>query len=341
MLKPNILRHSTATESDGRRRDITRVTQEQLIFIVTILLVIIAAGTLPAFRTVGNIISLINNVSIVGIAALGGGLVIIARGLDISQVASMVLGPALALKLVTVGLPTTIALVAGLGATLGLGVANGFVIAFIEMPALFATLASNLLIYGVVALLLTQSQVVVYVPQHFHALLIAGSKIGNVPVPIILFLGAALIVYLILGHTRIGRLIYAHGDNPVAAREIGISVRVLTIVEYVISAVLAYIAGLALMGVLATVNTQVITGSMIFDIILIAVVGGISLFGGRGSVISVLVGALLIGVVLNIMTLLNFNNDLQNIIRGLVLLGAIVIDNRLHPRDEETARQGE
>lgn len=328
-------------QAETLRSRLSKVTQEQIVLGVTIMLIALSIVTLPAFRTVGNIISLLNNVSIVGIAALGGGLVIIARGLDISQVGSMVLGPAVALSLVQAGHSTPLALSFGLAATLLLGIVNGFVIAFIEMPALFATLATNLITYGVIAVFLTQSQVVVYVPQHFHALLFAGTKIGPLPIPIILFAISAVIVSIGLRYTRIGRLIYAHGDNPVAAREIGISIRVLTIFEYMLSAALAYVAGLALMGVIATVNTQVVTGSMIFDIILIAVVGGISLFGGRGGVWSIIVGALLIGVVLNMMTLLNFSNDLQNIIRGLVLLGAIVIDNRLHPRDEETARQGE
>lgn len=333
--------HLTTPHAGAIKHRLGRVSQEQLIAIVTVILVVIAASTLPNFRTGGNIISLVNNVSIVGIAALGGGLVIIARGLDISQVASMVLGPALALSMTHAGFASPVALLAGLGATLLLGFANGVIVAFVEMPALFATLATNLLMYGVVALFLTQSQIVVYVPQSLAGLLIAGKKVGVFPVPVLIFIGAAIIVHMFLSGTRLGRFIYAHGDNPIAAREIGIPVRSLTILEYCISSTLAYIAGVALMGVIATVNTQVITGSMIFDIILIAVVGGISLFGGRGSVISVVVGALLIGVVLNIMTLLNFNNDLQNIVRGLVLLVAIVIDNRLHPRDEETARQGE
>src|SRR5690606_33418483 len=124
-------------------------------------------------------------------------------------------------------------------------------------------------------------------------------------------------------------------------REMGIAVRALTVFEYVFSANIACFAGLVLMASLSSIDTQMAGGSMIFDIILVAVLGGVSLVGGRGGVFSVIAGALLVGVLVNGMTLMNLNNDIQNIGRGLVLLGAIVLDNRLHPRDEETVRQGE
>jgi ribose transport system permease protein len=88
-------------------------------------------------------------------------------------------------------------------------------------------------------------------------------------------------------------------------------------------------------------NTQVINSTLIFDVILVVVLGGVSLVGGRGSVLSVLVGTALIGTLLNGMTILNLDTNVQNIVKGAVLLAAILLDNRLHPRDEETARQGD
>jgi ribose transport system permease protein len=91
----------------------------------------------------------------------------------------------------------------------------------------------------------------------------------------------------------------------------------------------------------ASMNTQVINSTLIFDVIMVVVLGGVSLVGGRGSVGSVLAGTALIGTLLNGMTILNLDNNIQNIVKGAVLLGAILLDNRLHPRDEETARQGD
>ena len=91
----------------------------------------------------------------------------------------------------------------------------------------------------------------------------------------------------------------------------------------------------------ASMNTQVINSTLIFDVILVVVLGGVSLVGGRGSVLSVLAGTALMGTLLNGMTILNLDNNVQNIVKGGVLLAAILLDNRLHPRDEETARQGD
>ncbi|TAM36098.1 MAG: ABC transporter permease [Burkholderiaceae bacterium] len=320
-----------------------RLSQEQIVLGVAILLVVIFSITLHGFATFGNAIALLNSVAVVGILSLGAAIVIIGRGLDLSQVASMVVGAAVAALMMSKGLALGWALLGGLTITTLIGLVNGIVIAFVEVPALFATLATNLLILGLARIVVFSGDFRIYLPKTeaataFRAL---GRDVGGIPIPVLVFLGMALLVHLFLSRTRIGRLIYAHGDNPQAARESGIAVRPLTIVEYVLCADIGFIAGLVLMASLGDADAQIITGPMIFDVILVTVLGGVSLVGGRGSVYCVLAGSLLIGVILNGMTLMNLNNDIQNIVRGLVLLGAIVLDNRLHPRDEETARQGE
>lgn len=320
---------------------LTRLTQEQIVFAVAALLALVFAFTLPGFAKAGNVIALLNSVSVVGILSLGAAIVIIARGLDISQIGSMVVGASLAAVLMGKGWALGWSVLAGLAVTSAIGLVNGFVIAFVEVPPLFATLAMNLLIFGLTRILIVGSTYIIYVPDKATDFLALGGDVGGIPIPILVFFGMAVLVHLFLKYTRIGRFIYAHGDNPEAARQTGISVRVLTMIEYVLSANIGYLAGLVLMATLSSIDTQIISGAMIFNVILVAVLGGVSLVGGRGGVVSVLAGSLLIGVILNGMTLLNLNNDVQNIVRGLVLLGAIVLDNRLHPRDEETARQGE
>lgn len=96
-----------------------------------------------------------------------------------------------------------------------------------------------------------------------------------------------------------------------------------------------------MLGNVASVNVNLAQSTMVFDVILVAILGGVSLVGGRGSIFSVVVGTCLIGTLLNGMTILNVNNEIQNIVKGIVLLAAILIDGHLHPFDEETARQGE
>jgi len=213
-------------------------------------------------------------------------------------------------------------------------------IAFVEAPALFVTLAAGFVIYGA-AFWFAPAWVVYAPPDRPELLFLGAGRLLGVPMPIFVFAACALVVHLFLSRTSIGRFIYAQGDNTEAARLAGIPVRPLIVLEHVIVALLAWIAGLVWVGTTGSIQMAVVQGTYIFDVILVVVLGGISLVGGRGSVWSVLVGCVLIGTLLNAFTIMDVNSEVQNIIRGVVLLAAIILDNWLHPRDEETARQGD
>lgn len=318
-----------------------RLSQEQIVLLVTLVLILVFSSILPGFASVSNALNLLNSIAVLGILSLGAAIVIIGRGLDISQIASMAIGAATSALLMQSGIGIALAVCAGFGAALVMGLFNGYLVAFVEIPPLFATLATNLLYFGLARTFFLGSTYVVYVPDQADAFLALGSSLFGVPVPVLIFFGLAVLVHLFLSRTSIGRFIYAHGDNPGAARLTGIPVRPLTLLEYSASALIGCLAGLVLMGTLSNIDTQIVMGSEIFNVILVAVLGGVSLVGGRGGVLSVVAGALLIGVMLNGMTRLNLSSDIQDIVRGLVLLAAIILDNRLHSRDEETARQGE
>ena len=317
------------------------LTQEQIVLLTTVLLAGGFALLVPGFASLKNILTLLDGIAVLGILSLGAAIVIIGRGLDISQIASLAIGAALAAVVMRAGGGIGFAVLCGFGIALAIGLVNGFVIAFVEVPPLFATLATNLLMFGLAQIFIVGSTFLVYVPRSAAGFLALGGDVDGIPIPVLIFLALALLVHLLLSRTRIGRFIYAHGDNPEAARLSGIPVRPLTMLEYSLSAVIGYVAGLVLMAMLSSIDTQIVMGTEMFNVILVAVLGGVSLVGGRGSVLSVCAGCLLIGVMLNGMTLLNLGNDTQNIFRGLVLLAAIVGDNLLHPRDEETARQGD
>ena len=141
--------------------------------------------------------------------------------------------------------------------------------------------------------------------------------------------------------TKQGRFIYAIGDNFAAARISGAPVRSVIVLQYTISASIAYVAGMITATAVSSMNTAVATSPMIYDVILVVVLGGISLSGGRGGIRNVLVGTLLIGILLNGLTILNIEYTLQNVIRSLILLAAIVLDSLINPRDEQTDQQGD
>jgi len=297
--------------------------------------------SLNGFLTLGNMFALARNISILGILALGMAVVVIGRGLDLSQVASFAASTAIAIILMNSGYAAPIALLVGLLIAIAIGVLNGFLISVVEMPPLLTTLASSLAVLGITRTTAVQHYVVYLSKGHSDFLSLGGNIPGGIPAPILIFAATAIVVHLFLSRTVLGRFIYAHGDNPEAARLSGLPTRPLTMMEYALCAGIGYIGGVVMIAETALMHLQVAESTLIFDVIMVVVLGGVSLVGGRGNVMSVVAGTLLIGVLLNGMTIMDMDVQTQNIIKGIVLLIAIVLDSYLHPRDEETSKQGD
>jgi ribose transport system permease protein len=121
----------------------------------------------------------------------------------------------------------------------------------------------------------------------------------------------------------------------------GIPVRPMIVLRYVISALIAFSAGVLTASSLHSINVRVVNSTLLYDVILVVVIGGIGLSGGRGGMRNVIVGALLIGIMVNAMTIIDISNIYQNLIKSTILLVAIVVDSLLNPRDEQTAQQGD
>jgi ribose transport system permease protein len=324
------------------RPAVVQLSQERIVFLVTAVLAIVFSVSLPGFLTADNLLTLARNVSALGILGTGMAIVVIGGGLDLSLVATMGVTTALAVQLMAdPDRHAAVALAAGLSLAVGMGLLNGVVIAFVEVPALFTTLASGLFIYGIARTYWLTGLIAEVPPDRiFIRTLGQGLPLG-LPMPIVVFGVVLSLASVVMQRTTIGRFLYAHGDNREAAALTGIAVRPLTCVQYTASAALGFLAGLVMAGSVNGFNLQVVDSTLIYDVLLVVVVGGVSLVGGRGGVTSVLAGILLIGVMLNGMTLMDLNVYQQNIVKGLVLLAALVLDNRLHPRDEETVRQGD
>jgi len=151
-----------------------------------------------------------------------------------------------------------------------------------------------------------------------------------------------IVTWLLLRYTTTGRIIYGIGDNFQAARLAGLPVRKTILVVYVYAALTALLAGLVIAAASGTVDFRIVTnGSLLFEVILVVVLGGIPLRGGRGGVRNLLVGAALIAVLRNGMTLYDFSTQIQDMLTGVVLIAAILVDNYLNPRDTETDTVGD
>ncbi|MBX3530127.1 MAG: ABC transporter permease [Rhizobiaceae bacterium] len=318
-----------------------RLSQEQIVFGLALLLCVGFALALPGFLTTNNVLNLVRSVSILGILGVAMGLVVIGRGIDLSLVALMAVSVAWALHMVGTGMPLPQALIIALAFSLFIGAVNGWLVAYVEIPAIFATLAMGTLIYGFGRYFLLDLDVV-YMPEAArHILWLGQGTLFGVPVPIFLFAAVCLGGHLFLRYAKSGRYLRAVGDNMLAARITGVPARPVVVLQYVLSSLIGFMAGIVTAASVASMNTRLAISTYVYDVILVVVLGGIGLSGGRGGIRNVIVGTLLIGVLLNGMTILDIQYTVQNVIKGAILLTAIVIDTILNPRDEQTAQQGD
>jgi ribose transport system permease protein len=318
-----------------------RLTQQGIVFAIFVVLFGVFAILLPGFLSTSNMLTLLQNVAVLGILGLAMAIVVIGRGIDLSLIAVLAVPSGLVLQLVQDGHSFWYAVLLSALLTLAFGLINGWLIAYAEVPSLYATLASGLFLAGLGQAALFRLDVVQWSPGLDGFQFLGQGNVLGVPMPIIVFVATCLVIALFLRRTRLGTFIYALGDNPFAARTSGIPTRPLVVAQYVIAAAIGLLAGLVLVASVNSGPTRIYNSTLIYDVILVVVLGGIGLAGGRGGVWSVVIGTLLIGTMLNAMTIMDMSYSAQNLVKGLVLLVAVIADSFLNPRNEETAQQGD
>jgi ribose transport system permease protein len=318
-----------------------RATQQTIVFILFLLMFGGFLLLLPGFAQVDNLLTLLQNVAILGILGLGMAVVVIGRGIDISMIAALAVPSGFLLQSVSNGQSIEVAALQAVVLSLLFGLVNGWLIAYAEVPSLFTTLASGLFLAGLGQAAIFQLEVVQW-PQALDAVVWIGrGSLGGIPMPVLMFGLACALMALLLRRMRAGAFIYAIGDNPLTARATGLPTRPVILLEYLIAALIGLFAGLVMAASVNSMPTRIYNSTMVYDVVLVVVLGGIGLSGGRGGVVNVIIGTLLIGTMLNGMTIMDISYSVQNIIKGLVLLAAILIDSFLNPRNEETAQQGD
>ena len=326
------------------------LTQERIVFGLALAVFIGCAATLGGFLQADNLIAIVRSVSVLGILAVGMGIVIIGRGIDLSAVAIMAMSVAWYLQMLQNGVSGGEALALTLAGVVAIGLINGFMVAYADVPAIFATLASGAFVYGFCrSQLIAQDATPVPRGNWIDGLGEIPSRIDQyaqihlaaIPIEVFFFSGAAFAAFLFLRFTKWGRYVYLMGDNFLAARNMGIPVRPMTVLRYAISALIAFSAGILTASSLHSINVRVVNSTLLYDVILVVVIGGIGLSGGKGGMRNVIVGALLIGIMQNAMTIIDISNVYQNLIKSTILLMAIVVDSVVNPRDEQTAQQGD
>ena len=305
-----------------------------LIFLI--LLILIFSSLHPRFLHPLNIFNVMRQISITGLIALGMTFVIIVRGIDLSVGSLLALcglvGAVIAkgglVERFSVGVDTELAnpwywALAG-SVLIGLlaGTVNGVCITKLKVPAFVVTLG-GLSAYRGTALLVSDGGPISGFNEAYRW--IGQGKIGMVPIPVIIFLVFIVLCHIVLKYTVYGRYIYSVGGNPEAARLSGINIDLIIISTYIIT---GFLVGLAAFILSARLNSAEAVAGMGYElnVIAVVVVGGTSLFGGRGNILGTIIGAMLFGVLQNGLVLLNVSSYIQQIIIGIILILAVTFD---------------
>lgn len=297
----------------------------------------------PSFLTPGNLLDMLWSVSIIGLVGSGVTFVVLTAGIDLSAGPMLVLLGILCGEMLTGGftgghpVPVVPALLGTLLAGAVLGAFNGVLVARGRIMPFVATLGTAAAFSGF-QLLATQGQTISVLQPDVFVQLGIGKLVG-VPIPVIIMVGTFTVCHVIARYSSLGRMIYAVGSSPEAARLSGLPVARIIIIAYAIAGLTAAVAGIILTAETQQAGNQFGNGGQDYtlDAITAVVIGGTSLFGGEGSVIGTFLGAVLIGIIENGLDLLNVSNFYHEVVKGLVILVAVGSDTLLRQR---TARRG-
>lgn len=321
------------------------VPQELGVFSVVVIVAIIMSLLSPEFRTAGNLSVLLLNGAVVMFLALGQTCVLLTGGIDLSVGSNIALTGVVAAMAMRAGVPWWLAALIAILTGIAVGLFNGAMVVYGRMPPFIVTFAT----FGIAASIpkiLTNAQSVTVTDPMF-AFFGRGSIFG-VPVPVIMVLVAAGVLAFMLQKTSTGVHIYAVGGNKDTARLAGINIAKTTILVYVISGITAAFGGIIVTSRLMVGYPTAGSGNEQFYSIASSVVGGVSLFGGVGTILGALIGSLLIAEVSNGMNVIGVQSYWQPLVIGVIILLGVLWDTnrrnisirqllRRTPRDEGRA----
>lgn len=297
--------------------------QPEISILIPLLLLCIFTTVLnPNFLNKSNIADTLNYISLDFIIAVGMTFTIISGGMDLSVGSTVALGGYVTGLALVNGLPVVISVLLGLLTGFVIGLINGGIIVTFRIPPFITTLGMMYIVKGVVNVL-SEGRPLFPFPDSFNA--IAQTRIGGFPAPIFMAFFLLLLAAFVLKNTSFGRSIMAVGGNEAAANTSGIDVNRVKIITYIMTSVLASFSGILLASKSGTATPGAGDGYEM-NIIAAVIIGGTSLSGGSGSIVSTLIGCALIKVLNNAMVILSINTYWQNIVIGAIIIVAVIID---------------
>ena len=297
---------------------------------VIIALIIIFTLLNPIFLSVYNFMNIVRQIAMVGIISVGFTFVLIGGGLDLSvgaQIAFM--NVCVATMITNWGFPPIISVIIGLLLTTLIGLFNGFVISRTSIPPLIATLAMQTILRGA-GYLISGGYPIYGIPEGIKYLG-QGYLFGVIPIPGLILIVIVLLGVFLLNKTYLGRHFYALGSNAEATCLAGINVHLTRTVTYAILGLLTGLAGLIMLGRLGSAQPNIATNYEM-NALTACVIGGVSINGGKGTVFGALLGAIVIGILNNGMSLAGANEYWQMVITGSVLLAVVLFDSLNHAK---------
>lgn len=291
-----------------------------------IVLLIFATIASPQFMTQTNIFNILRQTSIVGIIALGMTFVIILGGIDLSVGSVLAVCGVIILLLQNANVPIFLSILAGCGVGMAIGAANGFIIAKAKLAPFIVTLATMTIARSLVIFLSDGSSIIGDASSDFTV--IGNGKLGPIPIRVIIFLGAILVCHFALQKTKFGRYVFSVGGSETTAVYSGIKVDKTKILTYMLIGLTVAIASVIETARLASVSSASSGLYYEMDAIAAVIIGGTPLTGGKGTIIGTVVGIIILGIIGNIMNLMNISPYLNGAVKGIIILIAVLLQKR-------------
>jgi ribose transport system permease protein len=304
--------------------------RESILVLVILVFAVAMTFASPVFLTWPNIEAILLGLTVEGTVAVGMAMLFVAGGLDLSVGSTLAFSGVVAGLALKAGMPAFPAIALALVAALGVGLANGLLIAKLKINAFIITLGLMITVRGLL-LVIAHGQAVLDLPESFTV--IGQGRMAGIQYPIYVMLLLVVVGDLLLRNTRFFRQSYYVGANERAARLSGVNVDAVKIFNYCLIAVLAGISGLMITARFGSASLTVGTG-LELRVITATIIGGASLSGGEGTVLGAFLGTLFLGVLANVLNLLGVDVYWQNLVTGLMLILAVVFDAANERRKE-------
>lgn len=298
---------------------VVRAAPQLLLLLLVLVLLVVDPGTIAG----GNIGNVLVNAAPVAVLGLGAMWVLIGGGLDLSAGFGVAMCALVLAALLDDGVPLGVAVLAGLAAGLLLGLVNGVLVGVVGMPAFIATLATMVAVQGITLVLGSVGTIIITDPVLD---VIGTGSIGPVPAPALYAVGVALVVGFAARLTRFGTYTYGVGSDAAAMTGRGISVARQQVLIFLFGGLLTAATAVLLVARVQIVDPKIAGTSMLLDAFAATILGGTSLFGGRGSVIGTLTGALVISLITTNLVTLGVSAQNVDLLKGAMIVIAVVVD---------------